>query len=79
MYTTLFAVRDTLQVKLGQEKFFHETEQCSKRILACELGCGKRMRDEEWLTPSLDNPSVPTQQYHEEQECPRRLVPCGQR
>lgn len=37
------------------------------------------MREEEWLSPSLDNPNVPLQQHHEEDECPRRLVPCGQR
>lgn len=34
--------RHFLQVRLGQEKFFHETEQCCKRILPCELGCGIR-------------------------------------
>ncbi|CAM9721869.1 unnamed protein product, partial [Ectocarpus fasciculatus] len=66
-------------VRLGQEKFFHETEQCCKRILPCELGCGLRMREEEWLSPSLVNPAVPCQQHHEESECPRRPVPCGQR
>ena len=31
-----------LKVRRGQEKFFHETEQCSKRVLPCELGCGLR-------------------------------------
>ncbi|CAM9295206.1 unnamed protein product [Ectocarpus sp. 12 AP-2014] len=67
------------EVRLGQEKFFHETEQCCKRILPCELGCGLRMREEEWLSPSLVNPAVPCQQHHEESECPRRPVPCGQR
>ncbi|CAM9728738.1 unnamed protein product [Scytosiphon promiscuus] len=67
------------EVRLGQEKFFHETEQCCKRIVPCELGCGIRMREEEWLSPSLENPDVPLQQHHEEDECPRRLVPCGQR
>eukprot|EP00904_Undaria_pinnatifida_P002728 jgi/Undpi1/12456/HiC_scaffold_5.g02127.m1 len=66
-------------VRRGQEKFFHETEQCSKRILPCELGCGLRMREEEWLSPSLADASVPCQQHHEEIECPRRLVPCSQR
>eukprot|EP00752_Nemacystus_decipiens_P009918 g8850.t1 len=66
-------------VRLGQDKFFHETEQCCKRIVACELGCGLRRREEEWLSPSLVNPAVPCQQHHEEAECPRRLVPCGQR
>ncbi|CAM9256179.1 unnamed protein product [Ascophyllum nodosum] len=66
-------------VRLGQEVFFHQTEQCSKRILPCEQGCGLRMREEEWLGPSSAKPEVPCQQQHEEEECPRRLVLCKQR
>ncbi|CAM9227359.1 unnamed protein product [Discosporangium mesarthrocarpum] len=67
------------EVRLGHEKFFHETELCAKRILPCELGCGLRLREEEWLSPSEVNPDIPTQQRHEESECPRRLVPCKQK
>ncbi|CAM9794615.1 unnamed protein product [Chrysoparadoxa australica] len=66
-------------VKLGHDKFFHETELCIKRVLPCELGCGLRMKEEEWLAPAAEKPEMPRQQYHEEEECRRRLLPCKRR
>ncbi|CAM9192084.1 unnamed protein product, partial [Choristocarpus tenellus] len=67
------------KVRLGRDKFYHESELCAKRMLPCELGCRLRLREEEWLSPSLTNPNISRQQRHEESECPRRLVPCKQR
>jgi hypothetical protein len=34
---------------IGREKTFHEKESCAKRIMPCLLGCGCRMREEQWL------------------------------
>ena len=71
---------------IGREKLFHEKESCVKRIMDCVLGCGKRLREEEWLRApedaedDLEEQGPRTcQQIHESDECPKRLVPCDRR
>ncbi|CAM9882509.1 unnamed protein product, partial [Phaeothamnion confervicola] len=63
-------------VRRGQEQAFHESERCTRRVLACTLGCGRNRREDEWLAPAGADPDIPEQQYHEENDCPRRLVSC---
>jgi hypothetical protein len=38
---------------LGQEQQDHQRNYCSKRIVACPLGCMKKLTEDEWLAPYL--------------------------
>ena len=68
---------------IGREKTFHEKESCAKRIMPCLLGCGCRMREEQWLEIPDEEMSYEEprnrQQIHEQDECPKRLIPCERR
>jgi hypothetical protein len=86
-------------VRFGMDQLDHQVKRCTKRIIACSLGCIVKMSEEQWLKPKfekdkndLDEESLfmtkaqksvadedtgPTvQQYHEEEECVKRLVNC---
>ena len=68
---------------IGREKTFHGKENCVKRIMPCLLGCGARMRDEQWTEipdeeMSYEEPRT-RQQIHEQDICIKRLVPCDRR
>lgn len=115
-------------VRLGYELLDHQQTRCTKRILACTLGCPMKKAEEEWLKPyqrppkqrivqknsgnnnststtgnnnntNLENDEeedaesvaelrrlhgesvvqvegITVQQYHETEECPKRLISC---
>jgi len=76
--------------QIGRDKLFHEKESCVKRIIPCVLGCELRRREEEWMVLEDADPEVEAggpppahprtmQQVHEQDECPKRLVPCDRR
>ena len=40
-------------VMLGQEQQDHQRNYCSRRIVACPLGCMKKLTEDEWLAPYI--------------------------
>ncbi|CAM9525720.1 unnamed protein product [Ectocarpus fasciculatus] len=64
-------------VRAGQEQQDHQLRGCTKRIVSCMLGCPLKYLAAEFAKYNKDRPKlVPYQQFHEENECPKRLKPC---
>jgi hypothetical protein len=51
-------------VLIGQDQMDHQKNKCTKRILPCQLYCGVKMSEEEWLKPQVRTQNQPTCQYH---------------
>ena len=51
----------------GDKQFEHETELCLSRVMRCRLKCALKLKAEQWLD---------ARKPHEENDCPKRIVPC---
>jgi hypothetical protein len=67
-------------VKLGEEQKEHQLNDCTKRLLPCNLRCDLCMPAEEWLQQLEHAPAPKTRRdWHEEAECECRMVLCTRR
>jgi hypothetical protein len=49
-------------VMLGQEQQDHQRNYCSQRIVACPLGCMKKLTEDEWLSPHVPSRDIASEE-----------------
>eukprot|EP00605_Chrysophyceae_sp_TOSAG23-4_P002678 GSChrysophyteH1.ASY1.ANO1.2954.1 assembled CDS len=65
-------------VRFGHDQLDHQMKRCTKRILPCSLGYEMllTLSEEELAEEAAKKPDVTVQQWHELEECVKRLVIC---